>query len=51
MAAMIKRWWQMIHNGGSPSAIESAVPAAALLDLNTGEPLLDLGTGEYLLDL
>lgn len=35
MAAAIKRWWQMIHNGGTPTAITvdpGAEPAWATED-------------------
>jgi hypothetical protein len=38
MAAALMRWWQMIHNGGSPSAI---VSPNGITDPANGDPITD----------
>ena len=52
MAAAVMRWWQMIHNGGTPTAIApSPGPSGdALIDTDSGAFLIDTDSGAFLVD-
>jgi len=51
MAAQILRWWQMIHNGGTPTVIVPTPPSyVALVETTTLEGLIETDTLEELIE-
>jgi hypothetical protein len=50
MAAAVMKWWQQIHNGGSPTVVSSGVPANALLESTTLAALVETTSGDYLVE-
>lgn len=49
MAAAIMRWWQMIHNGGTPF-VAAPVVGNPLIETTSLQGLVETTTGEVLIE-